>query len=200
VGIVYGRAASVIALMALNCSLASAQAVCEVDEARLLANPSTEHPRVYEIIMSGNANVPALLSCARNPPPDVERDQLYVGLSDVFGRLRAKEGIPFLIENIDMCRSMSLCANAWLKADYVLKELKPAIMALIRIGPDASRALIHESWARKPRGDRMAALFVVSQIRGAPEARGFLTSAVNRRGFEHYWAEHCMQLLDREHE
>lgn len=199
-GIVHGRAVSVIAAIALNCGFAAAEVVCDVDQARLLANPATEHPTVYEIVMSGKANVPALLSCARNPPPGVEKDQLYVGLADVFGRLGAKEAIPFLIENIDMCRWMSLYANAWLKADYVLKERKPAVTALVRIGPDASRALIRESWDRKPQGDYMAAVFVVSQIRGVPEARGFLASALNHRGFDHYWAEEGLRLFDSEHE
>jgi hypothetical protein len=191
-----------VALVVLMyCGAASARRASDLELARLLANPDTRHRAVYDIVMSGHADLPALLSLARDPPDEVDKDGLFVGLADVLGRLRAKDAIPFLIENINLQRYTPAHPNVWIKSDEVILERLPAVVALIRIGPDASRAVIREPWGSRPRDDlddHVAAVFVVAHIRGVPEARSFLVSAVNN-GIGRDWAEEALRLLDEDH-
>ena len=184
-----------VAISAAPISLAPAQG-SDLELARLLASPDTRHRAVYEIVMSGHADLPALLALARDPPDEVDKSGLYVGLADVFGRLRAKDAIPFLIENISLQRFTPAAGNIWLKTDQVVQEMLPAVVALIRIGPEASRALIREPWKERPPDDHHAAVFVVAHIRGVAEARNFLISALDNGPIERHWAEEGLRLLD----
>ena len=106
--------------------------------------------------------------------------------------MKTKEAVPFLIKNISLQRWLEM--NIWLKTDKVIEERLPAVAALVRIGPDASRAIISEYLTIEP-DDRLAAIFVVARIRD-PEARGFLSSVLGRANLERYWAEEGLKRLD----
>jgi hypothetical protein len=114
---------------------------------------------------------------ARNHPPGLNRTELFIGLADVFGELRTKEAIPFLIQNISLARWVR--TNIWMKEPDVVQGHLPAVGALIKIGPEASKALVDIDWISKSWDDNLAAIFVVSQI-GDPEGRPFLVTAIAR--------------------
>jgi hypothetical protein len=78
----------------------------------------------------------------------------------------------------------------------VIEERLAAAKALIRIGADASRALIHASWEAMSPEDRLAAIFVVSRIQGVPESREFLLSTLAEANMERYWAENGLKPLE----
>ncbi len=160
--------------------------------ARRLADPSTRAAASDEIVRSG-ANVPALLRLAERPPASVNRTELLVSLADIFGRLRTKEAIPFLIQNIGVARWVR--PNIWGKTSDVIEGNLPAAAALIKIGPEACKALIDIDWMSKPWEDNLAAIFVVSQI-GDPEGRPLLVTAIARANLERYQAEQGLKLLD----
>jgi hypothetical protein len=44
--------------------------------------------------------------------------------------------------------------------------------------------------------DRMAAIFVVSRVKGVPGARHFLSSVAEKADREHYWASQGILRLD----
>lgn len=165
------------------------------DLARLLADASTREAAVAKVAASGTGKVSLLLSWGRRPPAHIDRCGLYIGLAEVFGRLRTAEAIPFLIRNISLRRTCSLDLAPWLKTPQVIEESLPAASALIRIGPDASRALIRASEQPMLAGDRLAAIFVVSRIKGVPEAGGFLSSALGEANQESLRAREGIELL-----
>lgn len=183
-----------IAAAAAACMLASAQDVNDEKLARLLANKDTRRGAVIAILTSTSDRVPLLLSWTQKAPAHIDRAQLYVGLADAFGQLRTKEAIPFLIKYIDLERSMPR-PNIWLKNEVAIAKELPAVGALIRIGPPASKALIETPLAQLPPGERLATIFTVARI-GDPAARGFLSSALGGPRYERYWAEECLKRLD----
>jgi hypothetical protein len=123
---------------------------------------------------------------ARMPPAQVDEYELFLGLADAFGRLKTEAAIPFLIKHINIQRGLA-APNIWMKTGEVIQQRMPAIGALIQIGPPASKALIG-TWPPRQEEDRLATIFVVSQISGVPEARGFLASAMGEANLEHHWA------------
>jgi hypothetical protein len=167
----------------------------DVELARRLADPSARSAASYEIVRSGAVKVPALLQLAESPPASVNRTELLVSLADIFGQLRTKEAIPFLIQNISLARWVR--PNIWDKAPNVIEEHLPAVTALIKIGPEACKALIDIDWMSKPWEDNLAAIFVVSQI-GDPGGRPLLVTAIARANLERYRAEQGLKLLDSE--
>ena len=90
-------------------------------------------------------DLPLLLSWSRNPPPDINPFYLNLGLIQAFDKLRAKEAIPFLVQNLSADISGLREGNIWMKADAVVDARLPALHALVIMGPDASAALI-SSW------------------------------------------------------
>jgi hypothetical protein len=168
-----------------------AQATDDATLAGLLADETTRQRGVDRIVAARNSVVPLLLSWTKSPPENVDQRQLFIGLADAFGQLRTKEAIPFLIKNISLQRWLEM--NIWLKTAKVIEERLPAVAALVRIGPDASRAIINEYQAIEP-DDRLPAIFVVARIRD-PEARGFLSSVLGRANLERYWAEEGLKRL-----
>jgi len=164
--------------------------------ARQLANGATRQEAVAAIEASPGSKVTLLLIWAGKPPARVDEHELYVGLADAFGRLKTKEAIPFLIKNITLARWPYVSLAPWLKTSEVIEETYPAMEALIRIGPDASRAVMRAAQAPMAPGDRRAAIFVVSHIMDVPEARTFLSSALSEADRERYWAEEGLKMLD----
>jgi len=192
------RAALLAIALAIGCGIMPAQGPGDKELARLLANASTRQSAVTSIVAGGSGKVPLLLSWARNPPTEVNENELYIGLADAFGQLQTKEAIPFLIKNIGLNRWNDV--NIWLKTAQVIEERLPAAAALTRIGPEASKALIRASWDGMRPEDRLAAIFVVSRIastiKDGDEERAFLHSAVGQANVERYWAENGLKLLD----
>jgi hypothetical protein len=122
---------------------------------------------------SGGKDLALLLSWSETPPPGVGRYQLNLGLIEAFGKLRAKESIPFLIRwmNLD---STGLSENIWMKSASLVESHLPVIDALIAIGPDASKAL-SDAWDKMPPVLQIEALLIISRI-ADPGARDFLLS------------------------
>ena len=162
--------------------------------ARQLATESERQEAVEKIATSEPGRIPLLLSWTRTPPTSVQRTELFIGLANVFGRLRTTQAIPFLVANISLHKEFE--EPPWLKTAKVIQERLPAVGALVEIGPDASRAIIGRSWEHATTEDRIAAVFVVSQITGVPEARGFLASVLGEANIEKYWAEKGLNLRD----
>ena len=161
----------------------------------MLSNDGTREAAVSTIQATGTAMVPLLLSWTRTPPPQVDREGLYAGLAYAFGRLRTQKAIPFLVKHISMQEGFP-SVNIWMKSPAVIEGRLPAVKALIQIGPEASKTLINSPWDCMSSEDRLAALFVVSQIPGVPEARGFIGRAVGEANLQHYWAEEGLRVLD----
>ncbi len=161
----------------------------------MLANGSTRVATVASLAASGKSRVPLLISWTLNPPPQVDKSELYVGLADAFGQLKATEAIPFLISNISLNRYPYVSPNTWLKTPEVVQERLACARALIQIGPEASRALISAFHDGLSAEDRLAAIFVISRIKGVPEARGFLLSAFGQINQERHLVEEGLKLI-----
>jgi len=182
--------------MSTGCAVSFAQDTNDRDLAILLANANTRQTALAKIVASGNDNVPLLLSWTQTPPDRVDRYGLYIGLADAFGQLKTKDAIPFLIKNISyLSRTSPVDLAPWLKTAKVITETFPAIGALIRIGPEAARALIRASQGQMTPADRLAAIFAISQTRDVPEGRAFLASALGHANVERYWATEGLKLL-----
>jgi hypothetical protein len=174
-------------------STASAQNVRDVDLARRLADPGTRADAIAGIVTSEPGNIQRLLSFGEAPPPHLNRTELFIGLAELFGQLRTKEAIPFLIKNISLARWVR--PNIWSKTPHSVEEHLPAVAALIAIGPEASRALTSLEWLHMTVEDHLAAIFVISRI-GDPASKAFLLSAVAEAGMERSYAEEGLKLLD----
>jgi hypothetical protein len=161
--------------MLVGHELAVAQTVPDLELARLLADGKTREYTVARIASMGIEKIPLLLSWTRKPPSGLLESELNVGLADVFGRLRTTEAIPFLIKNIALERVVP--GETWTKAPEVVEFDLPAAGALIRIGPAASKAVMQACQSPMLPMDRLVAVFVVSRIKGVPEAKQFLAIA-----------------------
>lgn len=187
---------ALLTIAGLSCIAASAQDGLQI--ARELANESTRKSAVAKVVASGVNTVPILLSLSQSPPPEVNEYDLARGLADAFGQLKTKEAIPFLITHLSLERGRFVTPNTWMKGGEVIRERMPAISALIQIGPEASKASIY-GWERIPLDDQVAAIFVVSQVQGVPEARGFLSATIAEANLKRYWAEEGIKAFDSAH-
>lgn len=187
------RAALAILAVVSRCIPASAQSDIDSDLQIQLANESTRQAAVDEIARQGPGMIQRLLSWERDFPNDRALD---IGLCMAFGRLKAKEAIPFLVDHINLTRHLDLSGNTWSRASEVILDRLPAVVVLIQIGPAASQAIIGTYWKQLSGQDRLAAIFVVSRIKGVPEAREFLARFMGQDKMEHYYAEQGLKLLD----
>jgi hypothetical protein len=187
--------ALMIGAAGLGCISAPAQSVSNQELARLLASEGSRESGIAKVLEAPDSKLSVLLSWTQAPPAGVNKSDLYVGLADAFARLRAKAAIPFLIKNISLQRWLST-PNIWLKTAQVVQERLPAASALIQIGPEASKAIIHTSWVRMAPDDRLAAIFVVSRIKGVPEAPAFLSSVLGQANLERHWADEGLKALN----
>jgi hypothetical protein len=185
------RAAAVLALAYIG--VASAQTAAERDIAERLTRPDSRRSAVQQVAAAQGRWLPVLLSWARNPPDSIQKagahsmHEFQIGLADVFGEIRAKEAIPFLIEHISIER-VGL-ASLWSKTPEVIDERLAAAAALIRIGPEAARAITDAFWTTgMPGRDHFAAIYVVSRIDGA-ESRKFLDDLIVHLDFERLLAQ-----------
>jgi hypothetical protein len=149
----------------------------EVDNQKLAQWLSSADKRAeaIAIVSSNKKRIETLLSWTNNPPAHVSNHQLFIGLSDAFGILGVKESIPFLIKHIDIERWHD--ANTWLKRDEVVLERKPAMSALMKMGADASNALVSAYYGGMKPADQLAAVFVIARLHH-PSTRGFLETVM----------------------
>jgi hypothetical protein len=165
---------SACGIMVVACVVQSARSKGDLELAHHLAEKESRANAVAGILASGAGNLPLLISWTRTPPAGIDRYELNIGLADAFGSLKAKEAIPFLIENISRRRDPHLDLQPWLRGGGTIERTFPSVAALIQIGPDASRELIRASAKPMLAEDRLAAVFVVSRIKDVPEALPFL--------------------------
>jgi hypothetical protein len=193
------RGTLIAGLMGITVGLlaASAQEKGGADLGSLLSSEDTRTATVSRIQAGGSRYLPQLLSLSRNPPPQLDSDELNVGLADAFGGLRAVEAIPFLVEHIGLRRDRVVDLRPWMKTPRVVEDTFPAVRALILIGPRASKAVIATYSGRMTYDERLATVFVVSQIRGVPEAVPFLRSVAAQGGQEGARAEEALRELAR---
>jgi hypothetical protein len=164
--------------------------------ARMLSDENTRESAVSSIVSAGAAKVPLLLSWARTPPPDVDVTYLFVGMADAFGALKSKEAIPFLIKHISIQRGWIPAVDTWMKTPAVVEDRLPAVKALIRIGPDAARALLKVPWDGMSSEDRLSALFVVAHVGDGSDSREYIGRALGEANLQHFWAEQGLRVLD----
>ncbi|MEZ5403818.1 MAG: hypothetical protein R2729_29330 [Bryobacteraceae bacterium] len=183
-----------LCLVFLSTTLAAlhAQPFSAHELAGLLADRTNRKEAIARIISASSRWTPVLLSWTKNPPPTADRHELFVGLADAFGQLRTIEAIPFLVENIGIQRRNR--PNLWLKTIDVLMEGLPAAGALVRIGPEASKAIV-DRYPTLPADERLVALFAVANI-GDPRARSFLAAELGRATLERRWAQEGLRRLD----
>ena len=174
--------------------IAEAQTGRDEELARMLARDATRNQAVATIVSSGPAKIPLLLSWATKPPDHLDVYELNIGLADVFGQTKTKEAIPFLIRNISIDRTHAV--DTWIKSPKVIEERLAAAAALIRIGPEAAKAVTQACWRPMLPEDRVTAIFVVSRIKDNPDARAFLTWALGEANLERYAAEDGLKRLD----
>jgi hypothetical protein len=172
-----------------------AQTATDRELAQKLSNDNTRAATVAAISKSQLSILPVLLGWARNPPPNVNKDGLYIGLADAFGELKAKESVPFLISHISMQR-WAPTPNLWMKTPAVVESRLPAVAALIRIGPAASSELMRANLGCVQSEDRLAALFVISRIAGVAGAREFVLQALGEANLQRHWAEDGLKVLE----
>jgi hypothetical protein len=184
-------ASAVVAICAIAAALfgrASTQRASDRALANALANDATQQAAIASIVTSEPRKVLLLLSWTQKPPNDIPGCALYGGLAQAFGELKTKEAIPFLIKYISLYRSCGVSLGPWLKAPEIIEWNLPAVGALVKIGPDASKAVI-AAFRSMPDEDRLPAIFVVSQVKGVPESRVFLESVLGRTNGERRWAQ-----------
>jgi hypothetical protein len=183
-----------VLMLVRACSASDAQYKTYEDLARALANAGTRDQAVATVVASGSARVSLLLSWTTKPPVGVDNYQLKIGLADAFGQMRSKEAIPFLVKNISIDRMYAV--NIWIKSPEVVEQRLAAAAALIRIGPDAAEPVIHAWSGLTDYRDRLAAIFVMSKLRGVPGARNFLLSVLGEANLQRNWAEEGLARLD----
>ena len=188
-----------VASLVLTATLSFAQVRKEDgdDLAQRLASEDLRAKAVASVVASGGAVEGLLLKWADNPPAAVNEYKLAIGLADAFGALKTKSAIPFLIRNISIDRTP--LGNTWLKSAEVLEDRLASVSALIRIGPDAVLAVIRAYGGRMTVEDRFAAIFVISRLQEAPEAKTFLTNVVGQANLERYWAEDGLKRIEARH-
>jgi len=182
-----------IVITSFNLTL-PAQTAGTDDLADGLANEDTRIATIARIVASKEASLPRLLLWASQPPARVDQHGLLIGMAEVFGQLRTKEAIPFLIRHISPRRWLEM--NIWMKSPQVIEQRMPAVAALIKLGPEASDAVIRAYWGPMNAQDRIAAVFVAARI-GDPAARDFFGSVIGQARQEQEWAAEGLEAVKR---
>ncbi|MGC2661997.1 MAG: hypothetical protein WA324_28890 [Bryobacteraceae bacterium] len=87
-----------------------------MDLATRLANRRTQAVAIEEAVAHSERDIPLLLSWTRALPHVADQLELKLAMVQIFGRLRATEAIPFLIENITIQRWAEELPDTWMKA------------------------------------------------------------------------------------
>ena len=165
-------------------------AVSDMEIARMMSQGESRQAAILEIVANRTRMLPVLLAWTNEPPRDLDVYEFRIGLADVFGALKAQEGIPFLVRNIGLDRTGE--PNTWIKNPRSIKYRLPAVGALIEIGRSSIPPLIAASWEPLTQQDRRAVIFAISQIETtrdeAQMVREFLTEVVADSEAARYWA------------
>lgn len=187
-----------IIVVTVGCRRVSSPPIRDNDLALLLAAEGTRPGAIAQIVASTATTIPLLLSWTEKPPAGLgplEQYQLNIGMAEVFGQLRTREAVPFLLRNLTLNKFP--VTNVWTRASDVILERLPCVAALIRIGPEGARAVMEEY--RKGRLDvngRLAAVFIVSRTPSIPEAREFLFAALGEANMLRVRAEEGIYNLE----
>lgn len=178
-----------------------ARALCAMDAGK-------RQKAINAIVASPGIALPWLLEWAKcplrgasdkckDPPPrvyGVESVSLFYSMAEVFGRLRTKEAVPSLIENI----SVDLPLPG--RSRMPITTRAPAIKALLQIGPPATPALLR-ALAKLPYCDscehaidRLAMVLTLAFL-DDPRARPALEEASKYPGWEGQVAAEGLQRL-----
>lgn len=126
-----------LTMMFAGSAIALAQSEDALALARLLASDATRSSAVAKVAASKDSTLPLLLKWARNPPKEVDKCQLFIGLADTFARLKTTSALPFLIKNLSLRRTSPADLAPWLKTADVIEDRFPTAAALIAMGPEA---------------------------------------------------------------
>lgn len=164
-------------------AISSPQAALELSDEALagaLANENTRQSAVDQVAASNGKQVPLLLSWAQSPPAGVDAYGLDAGLADVFGRLRTKKAIPFLVSHITVFRSRAYIyyKERIISVDRTaqVESNMPAAAALIRIGREALAPLYKAYYEPTTSDERCALLLVINRIND-PDSLDFFRRA-----------------------
>lgn len=178
----------------------SAQDARDMELAHQLASENTQRAAAEAIAALGQAKVPLLLVWVQKPPFPLDEVQSMIfraGLADAFGALKAKDAVPFLIENIEMRRS-PFTLSPWKTPDTIVERL-PAVAALMKIGPDALKTILDAPFHPMEPDQRLARVFVVSRIAATiqdkSKAIAYLRSASGEGHQQACWADEALQFV-----
>ena len=186
-----GCAMLMVPLMAASKSGGGDQALAES-----LAQESTRQAAIASLAASGRTKVPLLLSWIKKSPRHIDGCAFLDGLMEALGELKVKEAVPFLVQNISFRRGCAFSGSPWIRSPEFIERNFPAVGALVKIGPEASRAVMAAFDRMADETDWRAAVFVVSEVSGVPEAPAFLESALERANRDRYWAEDAIKRLN----
>lgn len=173
---------------------ARAQSLSGLELARALSDDATRKAAVADIVAAERGRVPLLLSWANTPPKGVSRIGLNIGMAMVFGSLKVKAAIPFLIKYITL--PAGIPTPPWMKTTEVIVDRLPALSALIQIGPDAAEAIMNVGWEHLGAYDRLASLILVSRVGEGQAARDFINRALGEANLQREFATEALRTLE----
>ncbi len=133
---------------------------------------------------------------------EAETSLLNLSMIEIFGRLRTKDAIPFLVEHIS---SDSTAMNTiWMRGPETIAEALPAIQALLKIGRDATPELIRAlgkipycpSWTDCKRKDRIAIVVTLAMLKD-PRAKAALEKETEHSSKEGDIAFQALKSMDQ---
>ena len=153
---------------------ASSQDTTEKRLAELLASEKSWPGAVAMIQRSERTLIPLLLLWTKQPPPGFDLEALTPGLIEVFGILKVRAAIPFLIDNMFYQRIR--IGPIWNRPPAAIIARVASIRALISIGPDAIPAIEEAYYGSLPGETRLGIVFAVSRMND-PRGKALLLNA-----------------------
>jgi hypothetical protein len=173
--------------------------------ARSLSSLSGERAEaVKRVIGSPEEALPYLIAWTKKPPEGKEPGNSFLKLSmiEIFGQLRTKEAIPFLVSHISC--DLNVMNTVWMGGPERMASSLPAVKALLRIGPDATPELLRAlanlpycpSWTECKRKDRIAIVVTLAFLKD-PRARSALEKETEHSSIEGEVAFEALKWLDK---
>ncbi len=157
-----------------------------------IVNRETRAEVIREIDGQRPTLMPILLTIAEEALTSSANDELRFALIDVFAKLKAVEGVPFLTKNMRLARWRSL--NPWMVSSSVIRDQYPALDALILIGQPASQALVELLERPLLADEQVAAVFVVAQV-GSPGDAKVLEAMKFQAALVKLWANDGLERI-----
>lgn len=174
---------------------AASREVPETPERRLvrLLNAENSWPAAYREVAAARIEwVPRLLEWAEKPPPDAQTPIFSRGLIRLFGEIKVKDAIPYLVRNVDW--QGTRIGPVWSKPEEVILLRMPAVNALLRIGTDVLPALVKAYLGPSTAEQRLAIVFTLSRLKD-PRALSVLRDAQSFALTEQRFAQEGLILL-----